>query len=98
MLEDLCEPAVSIRLNKSSDEEWSDMQSSHDKEAFKLKCFRCFGTSTWQCSECNGSEMVANTHPLAMLFNEVLMRKLNITKNDGHKEEGKVYIIKEEEE
>lgn len=42
--------------------------------------------------------MVASTHPLAMLFNEVLMRKLNITKNGSHKEEGKVYIIKEEEE
>lgn len=74
------------------------MQSSHGKETFKLKCFRCFGTSTRLCSECNGSEMITNTHPLAMLLNEVLLRKLNITKNDNLKEEEKVYIIKEEEE
>ena len=74
------------------------MQSSHGKETSKLKCFKCFGTSTRQCSECNGSEMVAITHPLAMLFNEVLMRKLNLTKYDSQKEEGEVYIVKEEEE
>jgi hypothetical protein len=83
MLEDLCEHALSIRLNPSEDGDWSDLQSPEkEKDLFRIKCFQCHGTNNATCRECNGTQMITNAHPLALLLNQVLNSKLNLKKKE----------------
>lgn len=65
----------------------SEIHSSSSSESInlniakpnKLKCFNCFGNDnkTEYCQHCGGTAYVTDSHPLALLFNDILCQKLD---------------------
>ena len=68
----------STEINSSESIDSAKSNKTKLNKLNKLKCFNCFGIQAKEdfCNECGNMGYVTETHPLAMLFNNVLCHKL----------------------